>query len=172
MAAHCMERYGVATPDLQYLQNYFKQFPNTEPPSKGHTETYSTLAHMGTLALVVGDNKTVKRAAKLRKEFVKLQSDPENFFYYKMEKGSLVTETDETMNFGPFGFYLQLAYPAAFLASYYRSTGEEVYLEMAKDMMYLDSCHERVYAMQSIKLAVASTLVPQSTRLMLHSRAP
>ncbi|ELU05082.1 hypothetical protein CAPTEDRAFT_208007 [Capitella teleta] len=119
--------------------------------------------------MTFADNKTAKRAAKLIKEFVKLQPDPENFFYYKMEKGSLVTGVDETTNVvlvvnrtRSFGFYSQVAYPAAFLASYYRSTGEEVYLEMAKDLLYfLDSCHERVYAMQAStqKLAVASALV-------------
>ncbi|ELT88626.1 hypothetical protein CAPTEDRAFT_216338 [Capitella teleta] len=106
LAAHRMERYDVAAPGLEYLQQYFTDFPSYGPPSEGYTATHPmTTANIGLLALTVG---------------------------------------------------------AAFLASYYRATGKEVYLKLAKNLLYfLGSCHENIYALKTTtqKFAVAASLV-------------
>lgn len=113
--------------------------------------------------------KTAKRAAQLIKKFIKLQPDPENLFYYTMDQGALDTEPDSRLNMvfvvnrtRTTGFYMHLSIPAAFLASYYRATGKEVYLKLAKNLLYfLGSCHENIYALKTAtqKFAVAASLV-------------
>ncbi|ELU15436.1 hypothetical protein CAPTEDRAFT_203383 [Capitella teleta] len=165
MAAHSMGRYDVSVPALEFLQPFFRAFTTSGPPSDGHTLTEMfTASHLGNLALLTGDRKAAKKAAKVVMKIMSMQPNLNQTIYYKLDRGNLVTDASQVRgNFfvnrtAPNQPYLFVAYSADFLVKLYMQTEKKDYLDLAKQIIsWLSTCHPSIYQSDSTKkVAVAA----------------
>lgn len=158
IAAQKMGRFDVAYPVYQYLSSFYHPklggFTTNKPFQKGENVVdVLTSAHLGLTCLYFGDLETAKNAGKLLDKFMNIQPDIQSGFYLRMndnEKLILDFSEDVSLFFKvsatqPHQAYFMIGYPLAFLASLYRSSGDNFYLNTANK--YLDfalSCHDNI----------------------------
>ena len=150
LTAQKMGRFDVAYPTYDYLQTFFhpklEGFTTRNPYGRGdNTVDVLTTAHLGLVALYLGDQKKAKAAGQLLQTILSLQPDTKKGFFLRLnEKGNLITEyPGESALFffvsatQPNQAYFMLGYPIAFLGKLYSATQDPHYLQTAKGYLEL-----------------------------------
>lgn len=173
LAAHRMGRFDVSLPAYQYLLKHFHPgtggFTSSRPGSQAHPviDLIST-AHMGMLALYLGDRERALAAGSRVQKFALDQPSPDNGIYVRMNaKGLFITDfpPDEAINYyldrsTPGQFYFTPGYATAFLATLYTVTADRAYLHSAERLFELAASAEGVLTTHfSHKLAWGAALL-------------
>lgn len=177
LAAHRLGRFDISYPAYQYLKTLYHPetggFTSTRPGDEQHPiiELLAT-AHIGMLALYLGDRDKAHAAARLVQKFEEIQPEPDNGFYLRMASDSrlIVTYPEEETGFyflnatAPGQFYFMTGYPAAFLATMHLLTGKEAYLKSADRYFRFSAGTKGVYESHfSHKLAWGASLLYRIT---------
>ena len=149
LTAQKMGRFDVAYRGYDYLQSFYHPrhggFTTRKP--YGQNDNISdvlTTAHLGLVALYLGDLSKAKTSGHLIQTILFLQPDKQREFYLRMDdNGKLITDfVEDASTFfrvsatQPNQPYFMLGYPIAFLGKLFAATNDGQYIDTAKD--YLD----------------------------------
>lgn len=178
LAAHRLGRFDISWPAYRYLQSHFHQgtggYTMTRPSDPRHPiiELLAT-AHVGMLALYLGDQEKALAAAALARRFVDVQSGAIPVLYLCMNAaGDLIRDYPEEQApyyaldlTRPGQFYFTVGYAAAFLANVHLVTGEKSHLDAARRYIEVGTSATGVYDTHfSHKLAWGASLLYRITR--------
>ena len=154
LAAQKMGRFDVAYPAYDYLQSFYHPrhggFTTLKPYGQNdNTVDVLTTAHLGLVALYLGDLRKAKTAGHLIQSILFLQPNKHQGFYLRLkDDGELITDfADEASMFflvntrQPNQAYFMLGYPIAFLGKLYAATNDAQYVDTAKEYLeFLLAC--------------------------------
>ena len=148
LAAQKMGRFDVAYPASDYLQSFFHPtlggFTTRNPYGQSdNTVDVLTTAHLGLVALYLGNLQQAKSAGQLMQTILSLQPNTTKGFFLRLnDKGNLITEFPEesalfffVSTTQPNQAYFMLGYPIAFLGKLYSATQDSHYLDTAKEYL-------------------------------------
>ena len=154
LTAQKMGRFDVAYPAYDYLQSFYHPshggFTTRNPYGQNdNTIDVLTTAHLGLVALYMGDLPKAKTAGQLLRTFLSLQPHKQEGFYLRLkDNGELITDFPEDGSLffqistvKPNQAYFMLGYPIAFLGKLYTATNATPYADTAREYLeFLLSC--------------------------------
>ena len=179
LTAQKMGRFDVAYPAYDYLQTFFhpklEGFTTRNPYGQGdNTVDVLTTAHLGLVALYLGNLKKAKAAGQLIQTILSLQPNTKKEFFLRLnDEGNLITEYPGESAFffvvsaiQPNQAYFMLGYPIAFLGKLYTATQDSHYLHTAKGYLeFLLTCQGNLRAFHySHKVAWGAAMMARLTK--------
>ena len=179
-----MGRFDVAYPAYDYLQTFFHSthggFTTRKPYGKGdNTIDALTTAHLGLVALYLGDLDKAKAAGQLIQTFHTLQPDTQKGFFLRLnDEGNIITDFQEDSSFfflvsatQPNQAYFMLGYPIAFLGKLYAATNDSHYLDTTKKYLeFLFTCQGNLRTFHySHKVAWGAVMMARLTKEARYS---
>ena len=179
IAAQKMGRFEVAYPAFHYLQSFYHPvhggFTTQQAYGLGdNTVDIFTTAHLGLVSLYFGDLTKPSAAGNLLHRFLGLQPNLEKEFLLRINKnGALISSFHRdhglfyTVSFTePNQTYFMLGYPIAFLGKLYDATGNEIFLQTAKECLdQLVACTGNLRTFHlSHKVAWGSAIIARITK--------
>ncbi len=148
LTAQKMGRFDVAYPAYDYLQSFYHPrqggFTTQKPYGQNdNTTDVLTTAHLGLVALYLGDLKKAKTAGHLIQTFLSLQPNKQEGFYLRLQENrELITAYEEDSSLfyyvnasQPDQAYFMLGYPIAFLGKLFAATNDPRYIDTAKEFL-------------------------------------
>ena len=179
LAAQKMGRFDLAYPAYAYLQTFYHPkhggFTTQNPYQQdGNVLDALTTAHLGLVALYMGELSKARTAGHLLESFLFLQPDQQNGFYLRIkENGELIMDyPEETAMFfqvtasQPNQAYFMLGYPIAFLGKLFLATRDARFIDTAEAYLeFLLSCRGNLATFHySHKVAWGAAILARITR--------
>lgn len=179
LTAQKMGRFDIAYSAYDYLQTFYHPrqggFTTQKPFGQNDTSIDAlTTAHLGLVALYLGDLKKAKTAGHLLQSFLNLQPHRREGFYLRLnDDGGLITDfaQDLAMFFfvssnQPNQAYFMLGYPIAFLGKLYAASHDSQYVDTAKEYLdFLLACEGNLRTFHySHKVAWGAAILTRITR--------
>ncbi len=179
LTAQKMGRFDVAYRAYDYLQSFYHPrhggFTTQKPYGQNdNTSDVLTSAHLGLVALYLGDLTKAKTAGHFLQTVLFRQPHPPHGFYLRLQDdGELITNfaKDSSMFFQvhatqPNQAYFMLGYPIAFLGKLFAATNDSRYIDTAKDYLeFLLGCQGNLRAFHySHKVAWGAAIVGRITK--------
>jgi len=179
LTAQKMGRFDVAYRAYDYLQSFYHPrqggFTTQKPYGQSdNTMDVLTTAHLGLVALYLGDLKKAKTAGHLIQTFLFLQPNIHEEFYLRLnDNGELITDfaEDSSLFFQvhathPNQTYFMLGYPIAFLGKLFAATNESRYIDTAKEYLeFLLTCQGNLRTFHySHKVAWGAAMLARITK--------
>ena len=179
LAAQKMGRFDVAYPAYDYLQTFFhpklEGFTTRNPYGQSDNSVdVLTTAHLGLVALYLGNQKKAKAAGQLIQTILSLQPNTKKGFFLRLNgEGNLITDypKESALFFHvsatqPDQAYFMLGYPTAFLGKLYSATQDPHYLHLAREYLeFLLTCQGNLRAFHySHKVAWGAAMLARLTK--------
>ena len=179
LSAQKMGRFDVAYPAYDYLQSFYHSqnggFTTHKPYGQGEdTIDVLTTAHLGLVALYLGDLKKAKSAGHVIQTFLYLQPNAKKGFYLRIgDNGELITTFPEEASMlfqvkadQPNQAYFMLGYPVAFLGKLFAATNDARLIDTAREYLdFLLGCDGNLRAFHySHKVAWGAAILARITK--------
>ena len=179
LTAQKMGRFDVAFPAYDYLQTFFHPklggFTTRKPYEQNdNTVDILTTAHLGLVALYMGNQKEAQAAGQLIQTIFSYQPNTKNGFLLRLnDEGNFITEyPEESALFflvsatQPDQAYFMLGYPIAFLGKLFEATQNAHYLHPSKEYLeFLLTCQGNLRAFHySHKVAWGAAMLARLTK--------
>jgi len=179
LTAQKMGRFDVAYRAYDYLQAFYHPrhggFTTQKPYGQNdNTIDVLTTAHLGLVALYLGDLRKAKTVGHLIQTFLVLQPNKQEGFYLRLQDdGELITDfaEDSSLFFQVNATqhnqaYFMLGYPIAFLGKLYAATNESRYIDTAKEYLeFLLTCQGNLRTFHySHKVAWGAAILARITK--------
>jgi len=179
LTAQKMGRFDVAYPAYDYLQSFYHPkhggFTTRNPYGQSdNTIDVLTTAHLGLVALYLGDLQKAKTAGHLIQTFLSLQPNKQEGFYLRLrDDGELITDFAEDCSLffqvsttQPNQAYFMLGYPIAFLGKLFTATNDTRYIDTAKAYLeFLLTCQGNLRTFHySHKVAWGAAMMARFTK--------
>ena len=180
LTAQKMGRFDVAYPAYDYLQSFYHPgqggFTTHKPYGQNeNTMDVLTVAHLGLVALYLGDLKKAKTAGQLLQTFLFLQPNKQEGFYLRLrDNGDLITDfvEDSSLFFHvnptqPNQAYFMLGYPIAFLGKLFSVTNDPRNIDTAHEYLeFLLGCKGNLRTFHySHKVAWGAAIMSRITQI-------